>query len=448
MTDVEGTISDDSNCDSNSKPPLSQVCEADKCRVLGYYTNWSLYARDYNVEDLPWSHLTHILYAFWDVDSSGNINTLDWNADFGSCTPFLSSHTDEDTCETYPYKGNFQELKLHKEIYPDVKLLLSLGGWTRSTHFSNVMISPTLRSNLCDSILSFHETYSFFDGIDIDWEFPGMLGAGNIYREGEDGANFELFASECAPRLKTELPDRSLLFTIATGCHAPLYQGEVDFGSLSLSLDYINLMSYDFYGTFSDTTGHNSPLFSNSNDPSDHGPELSSHACVEGVMASGAPASQLNLGMGLYGRAFSGVDMNGGTDVDVPGLFSTFNGAASGTWEAGILDYKSIVENYIPTATVHPDSHAMVPVLKLGDSWVSYEDVCSTCNKVAYMKSVGIEGGMFWETSADTVSLSSSLIYSTHCGLNPSLCEDNPCDAISNQGYTCDGAYGITEVEG
>ena len=455
IDDATSNIVADSNCSGSSKPATTESCTGGTCaaygkRVIGYFTNWGIYGRGFDAQEIPMEHVTHINYAFWDVTSSGTIKTVDGYADTGKCTTYLASHPDAESCwnaPTYPYLGNFMELRLLKQDHPHVKVILSLGGWTLSKGFSDTMNSASTRTALCNNILSFMTTYDVFDGVDFDWEYPGKLGDNQKFRVGVDGPNFVTFANECGPRLKTEIPGRPLLFTAAVGCDPVLYDGpnrQIDMAAMAQQMDFINLMTYDFFGAFSAKTGHNSALFNNPNNPDPSTAAWNSGSCAAGHIANGVPASKLNLGLGTYGRGFGSVDFNGGTDSSVPGLYSTFSGAASpGTWEAGVFDYKDIIQNYVPQGTVYPDTQAMVPVVKVGNKLISYDDVCSICNKIEYIKSLGLGGSMFWEFTSDIYNDNESLFRAAHCSLNPGTCTNDPCVNVINQGYTCAGTYSI-----
>jgi GH18 family chitinase len=433
-----------------TRPELSQECVVPPCptrreRIIAYYANWDVYSRAFYANMIPFDDVTTIQYAFWDVDVNGNIRTLDNNADFTICPDYLANHSDSATCDTYNYKGNFKSLELLKLEHPDVELVLSLGGWSNSDHFSGVMNDAAKRENLCDSILSFCQTYPFFDGVDIDWEYPGKRGdSGTAFLPGVDGPNYVTFTQECGPRLKSEIPDRPLLFSLVVGCSPDLYLqpgAQVDYGALADYVDFVGVMSYDFAGSWDPLTGHQSPLFRNPNQPDQDRLNWTSAACVQGHIDAGLPAHKVVMGLATYGRNFANVAGNG-PDLD-GNLFSSFSGTAGGTWEAGINDYSELVSKYLPHNPVITDTHSMVPWIKNGTNLFGYDDVCSICNKCEYVKSQKLGGVLVWELASDMYDMSGmSLLHAMHCQINPSQCiDDHPCINPPNQGYDCRMMY-------
>src|SRR5262249_35908356 len=131
-------------------------------RLIGYFTSWSIYARNYFVSNIPASQVTHINYAFANLQPDGQVVRGDPGAD----------------------AANFPQLQALKSQYPGLKPLISVGGWTWSNHFSDVFANATTRQTFCTSLLNFVNQYGF-DGADLDWEFPGSPGEGdNSYRPG------------------------------------------------------------------------------------------------------------------------------------------------------------------------------------------------------------------------------------------------------------------------
>ena len=138
--------------------------------VVGYYAQWSIYARDYNVLDIEADKLTHLMYAFYNpvynpTTGVAKIESLDEYADYQHNESGFHAWND-------PVKGNIGDLKILKEQHPHLKILISVGGWTRSQNFPAIAASQSGRQTLSQSMVDFMAEYPWIDGFDIDWEFP------------------------------------------------------------------------------------------------------------------------------------------------------------------------------------------------------------------------------------------------------------------------------------
>jgi GH18 family chitinase len=414
-------------------PPPPSISERN---IIGYYTSWSIYDRDYfvnehdpGVDHIPADKLTHINYAFANTAQDGTILIGDAFADINKAFGNEPAGA--------PYKGNFQQLQILKQNNPHIKTFISVGGWTWSDHFSDIMANspfPNSRQTFCDSLLDFVTTYGF-DGADIDWEYPGDPGEGdNSFRDGGvDAQNFVATLALCKPLFEFE----DKLLTLATPCNPALYQhpskgGELDLAALEPLVDWVNLLSYDLHGAFDPVTGHQSQLYLNPHDPYAGDPiirRFTQDACVRGHIAEGMPAEKIHLGVPFYGRSFARVQnaLAGG----VLGLFQPFDGVPKGTWDggrwgvSGVFDYEDIVLNILPGATPAYDTISEVPTLtwalgrKKGLGFMSYDDRTSVCNKAAYADDENLAGLMFWELSGDIEDHPESLVNAMFCGLNP-----------------------------
>ena len=169
-------------------------------RIVGYYSSWSIYGHQYFVTDIPAGKLTHINYAFFDISQDGECALGDELADVQFRYP--------GDPENLPLYGNIRQLNLLRETNPDLKIMMSIGGLTWSSGFSDVALTDDSRQSFVLSCVEMMARYGF-DGIDVDWEFPvsGGLGGGRP----EDKGNFTLllaefrrwpllFADDCCPR--------------------------------------------------------------------------------------------------------------------------------------------------------------------------------------------------------------------------------------------------------
>lgn len=338
--------------------------------VMGYFTNWAIYARGYPPASVPANTLSHILYAFARPLENGDVLLTDTWSD-------TDKHYDGDKWGepgTNLY-GNFKQFNLRKRKERKLKLLLSVGGWTLSTNFPAVASNPTNRAKFIQACLDHIENLGL-DGIDIDWEYPKSM------QEGED---FYLLLKElrvALTHLQRKKGDKSpYLLTIACPCGSSNYS-LMPIGKYAQVLDFFNLMAYDFAGAWDSTTGHQAKLY---------GSEPSCERAVTDYIAKGAKPGQLILGIPLYGRSF----LN--TQPTVP---SPFSGVGRGSWEPGVYDYKALP---LAASTVSVD-------LKLGASWcyeptakefVSYDSPEVVDLKCQWATKMGLGGVMVWELSGD-----------------------------------------------
>ena len=363
-------------------------------RIVGYYTSWSIYQRDFQVADIPAAKLTHVNYAFANLD-----------AETGECK--LGDIWSDD--------ANFRYLGDLKQAYPHLKVLISVGGWTWSGGFSDAALTDASRRHLVESCIDrflVGRYEGIFDGIDIDWEFPVSGGLpGNVARP-EDRANYTLLMQEFRRRLDELEAEsgRHYLLTIAAPAGAGTY-ANIELRAISQHLDWLNLMAYDFHGSWDKTTGLHAPLYASPVDPG--GSDLNVHAAVQAYLAAGVPADKLVLGVPFYGRGWAGVP-----DVD-HGLYQPLTHLPRGTWEQGAFDYKDLARNYVDlngyTRYWHEEAKTSWLYNPETQIFITYDDVESLALKAEYVKQWNLGGVMFWELSADDGSLLDTL----YDGLRP-----------------------------
>jgi chitinase len=367
-------------------------------RVVGYFAEWAVYDRMFFVSDLPADKMTHVNYAFARI-TDGKCAVFDsWAA---TDNPFGGEAWDA------PLKGNFHQLQLLKAAHPNLRTLISVGGWTLSGSFSDVALTDASRKTFAESCVDFMVQYGF-DGIDIDWEYPAGGGLETNTSRPEDTQNFTLLLKalrdELTARQADEGRDEAYLLTIAAPA-GPGNIAHVELDKIHEHLDWINIMTYDFHGGFDSITGFNAPMYAQSNDPStDEDVRLGFNvdAAVQAYIEGGVPRNKIVVGMPFYGRSWMGV---GATDN---GLYQTSTGPGPGTWISnsegyGVLDYKDIVANYLPTYTRYWDDEAQVPYLYNPSTgvFITYDDPESLGIKRQYVLDEGLGGVMIWEMSSD-----------------------------------------------
>lgn len=405
--------------------PTKTVNAAQDYKIVGYYASWAAYGRAYNVTDIDPNKMNVINYAFADICWNG----IHGNPDPTGPNPVTWSCQNEqgqaisvpngtivlgdpwiDTGKSFgddkwddPIKGNLKQLWKLKEKNPNLKTVISVGGWTWSNRFSDVAATAATREVFANSAVDFIRKYKM-DGVDLDWEYPVSGGlAGNSYRP-EDKENHVLLLQAIREKLNAagQADGKTYLLTIASGA-GPTYIKNNNLGAIASIVDWINIMTYDFNGSWNTTTGHNAPLY--------YDPAASSSALTEPqnfnidkavttYLSSGVPASKLVLGMPFYGRGWGGAPSSGNGQYQVSsGISST------GTWEKGNYDFYDLEANYINKNgyTRYWNDVSKVPYLynPTNQTYISYDDVESFGHKINYLKSKGLAGVMFWETSGD-----------------------------------------------
>jgi chitinase len=346
-------------------------------KIVGYYPNWAMYRNPaFKPHDINASLLTHINYAFVNYDISGALKLFDSWAD----TDYRSNWNIQQ-----PYYGNFRELFELKTKNPHIKTLFSVGGWSLSNNFSVMAENAQTRSNFVKSCIAFCDTYNF-DGVDIDWEFPGFA---EHQGRAIDKQNYTLLLQELYTAAKAHSPQ--LLVTIAAPASTQhLVNMEIE--RIHNYVDWINVMAYDFHGPWDKKTGHNAPLYGVAADT------LTVDAIISYYLSHGVPAQKLVLGLALYGRSFA--QANSTPD----GLNSTFSGPGKGTTaEAGVYFYYDIEQNLAKKYTSYWDVLAQVPYLHdpVSKEFVSYDNNKSLAIKTDYIKKNKLGGAMLWELGGD-----------------------------------------------
>jgi chitinase len=285
---------------------------------------------------------------------------------------------------------NFRKLNELKKINPDLKILISVGGWTWSKNFSDAVLSDTSCRNFAQSAVDIVVRYKL-DGVDIDWEDPGMIGDSNMYRP-EDRTGYTALFRNLREILdgKTRLTGKKYLVTTAI-------EGSVEFlqhTQMEIAqnyLDYINLMAYDFDVSYDNMAAHHSNLLSPANMPWINSGDVS----IKNLLAVGVKSSKIVLGMGFYGKGkvVRSSENNGLYQIPVP-VHQRFGGGY--TYLKDSLINKNGYVRYW-------DSVSKAPYLFNADKkvFISYDDEESAKAKCDYVIDNKLAGIMFWEYFGD-----------------------------------------------
>ena len=319
-------------------------------------------------DDMPANLLTHVCYAFANVHEDGSVH--------------LESDNDS---------ANLDKLIALKEKNPQLRVLLSIGGWGWSKYFSNAALTAESRKVFIVSAINI-VTQHDLDGLDIDWEYPGQRGDGNVFRP-EDKRNFTFLLKGLRQRLDAIHDGRRRQLTIATGAF-PSYLHQTEPKKFEKQVDYVNVMTYDFCGFGGPFTGHHTNL---RHSPADTHGNRSAMNAVEEHIASGIPASKLVLGCAFYGKGW-----DGGVDSTGNGLFARVNTESSKAFGAS---YAQLVDGYIDKNEYvrYWDEDSLAPYLwnPAKQAFITYDDTESVTAKCRYVNLRGLAGAMFWEYHGD-----------------------------------------------
>ncbi|WP_405878353.1 glycoside hydrolase family 18 protein [Streptomyces sp. NBC_01136] len=354
-------------------------------KVVGYFTEWGVYDRNYHVKNIETSgsaaKLTHINYAFGNV-TGGKCAMGDAYA--ATDKAYTADQSVDGVADTWdqPLRGNFNQLRKLKKKHPNLKVLWSFGGWTWSNGFGEAAKNPAAFAQSCYDLVENSKWADVFDGIDIDWEYPNACG--NTCDTSGKAAFKNLMAA-----LRAKFGSGNLVTAAITAdATAGGKIDAADYAGAAQYVDWYNPMTYDFFGAW-DTAGPtapHSPLNSYTGIPK---AGYYTSATIAKLKGLGIPASKLLLGIGFYGRGWTGVTQA------APG--GTATGPATGTYEQGIDDYKVLKTKCPATGTVGGTAYA-----KCGTNWWSYDTPSTIAGKMTYKNQQGLGGTFFWELSGDT----------------------------------------------
>jgi len=369
-------------------------------RVVGYFTEWGIYGRNYQVKNVETSgsaaKLTDLIYAFGNT-TNGQCSIGDSYADYDKAyTADASVDGTADTWDAGALRGNFNQLRELKKLHPNLKVLWSFGGWTWSGGFTQAAANPSAFADSCYNLVNDSRWKGVFDGIDIDWEYPNACGL-SCDTSGKNAYKNVMAA------LRAKFGSSALVTSAITADGTS--GGKIDatdYAGAAQYVDWFDPMTYDYYGAFNPTgpTAPHSPLTDFTGAPTKG---FDSSTTIAKLKSIGIPSNKLLLGIGFYGRGWTGVTQ------DAPG--GTATGAAPGTYEAGIDDYKVLKTSCPSTGTVAGTAYA-----HCGSQWWSYDTPSTITGKMTYAKQQGLGGSFFWELSGDTSN--GELITALKNGLN------------------------------
>ncbi|MEU2777338.1 glycoside hydrolase family 18 protein [Streptomyces sp. NPDC007162] len=370
---------------SAAAPPAPRVKAGSK--VVGYFTEWGTYQRNYLVKNVETSgsaaKLTHIDYAFGNV-TGGKCAMGDAYA--ATDRAYTAAESVDGVADTWdqPLRGNFNQLLKLKKKHPNLRILWSFGGWTWSSGFGEAARNPAAFAQSCYDLVKNSKWAGVFDGIDIDWEYPNACG-NTCDTSGRDA--FRKVMAALRSKFGSGALVTAAITADATG------GGKIDaadYAGAAQYVDWYNPMTYDYFGAWASTgpTAPHSPLNSYAGIPTAN---YYTSATIAKLRGLGIPAAKLLLGIGFYGRGWTGVTQA------APG--GTATGPAAGTYEQGIDDYKVLKGRCPATGTVAGTAYA-----KCGSDWWSYDTPATIGTKMTYKNQQGLGGTFCWELSGDTAN--------------------------------------------
>jgi chitinase len=402
-----------------------------------FFTNWSRYARGYFVNQIPADKLNVIDYAFATVTPSGTCALTDPWSDYQAPTwdgaNAVNGVADDPGNLSQHLFGNFEQLQELKALHPGLRLEMSIGGWTGSTYFSDAAATPASRQAFVASCIDLivngnlpgggwpegaggpGAAAGLFDGINIDWEYPGKDPGNGAHFSAADRANATALVQEFRRQLGK---NRLLTVDIAGGNvnSTPSW----DLPQIAKVVDWIDLMAFDYHGGWDPLTDFNSPFALDPREPAVGGGALqwtwNTVGSVAYFLLEGVPADKLVVGIPFYGKEYVGVPSANN------GLFQPFSHGVLGNDSPS---YHDLVDTGLADANLVPIGPTAVsatgagvngfgrsfdvpagapwlynPLLN-GGTFISYVDPAAVRERVALVRALGLRGAFAWEVSND-----------------------------------------------
>ncbi|KAH8899991.1 glycoside hydrolase [Thozetella sp. PMI_491] len=331
-------------------------------------------------------------YESWaNTRSCQNVAPEDLNIDGFTSMNFAFAFFDPSTFQIAPMDSNaaslYSRFTALKEGKAGLETWISVGGWSftdpgpTQNAFSNMVSSSGNRATFIDGLMKFMSTYGF-DGVDLDWEYPGADDRGG---KSADVENYVTFAKELRAAFGNKY---GITITLPTSYW---YLQHFDLSGIQPSVDWFNIMAYDLHGVWDADSKFLGPYIA----PHTNITEID--AALDLLWRAGVDSSKVVLGQGWYGRSFTLTDPS----CNKPNGVCQFSGGADAgpcSKASGILDYEEI-SNLILTNSLTPvwDKTAGVKWITWdSNQWVSYDDKDTFKQKVDFANSRCLGGMMVW----------------------------------------------------
>ncbi|RSL60097.1 hypothetical protein CEP53_005571 [Fusarium sp. AF-6] len=372
------------SCQSNCAQPGSGGSGGNvQKRVIGYYEawNWKKKCIGMSMEDIPVDGLTHIYYSFAYIQPKTY-----------KIVPMQDEKDGSLITET------FTQFTALKRKNPSLRAVVALGGWTFNDNhtiwqpvFSDLASTSAKRATFVSELVKFMDRYGF-DGVDIDWEYPG---AGDRGGQPDDGENLtKLFKDIRAGFDKMSGKHKEISFTAPTSYW---YMRHFDLTASAKAVDYINVMSYDLHGIWDADNPIGSQVLAHTN-------LTEIDLALDLFWRNKVDPAKINMGIGFYGRSFQLADPS----CHKPGCLF-LGGAKPGpcTDNSGTLSYFEIMD-IIKKYDLTPywdKTDAVKYVTWGGDQWVSYDDKDTIAQKIEFANALGLGGLLIWAIDLDNTQL-------------------------------------------
>lgn len=403
--------------------------QASGYRNVMYYGDWSIWGGQgmFYPKGIPASQLTHLNFAFLDFDSKGDLIFTDKDAATGAPVGM------DGVTWGAANGGILNAMQDLRAKNPNMKIGVSLGGWSKSGDFSTVCADESLRKHFVENVMKFIQ-YTNMDFVDVDWEYPGSVREADLIDnkndEGTPNAspadkqNFILLLKDLREALDQQgaLLGRSYELSVALSASKATLDLGTDIKQLFEIVDFANIMTYDMHGAWDAASSHQTGLYTNPDDPArDSG--LSVDDAVTYLLANGAKADKIVIGAAFYTRGWQKVAE--GTNPQLPGLFgeaelcnkdadqTATRGAnneapmkdGEGGRAGGVWSYRSLdkLKAAYPGLTEYWDDTAKAPYLysKETGAFFTFDNQRSIQEKAAYVKEKGLGGIISWMASQD-----------------------------------------------
>jgi chitinase len=372
-------------------------------KLACYFGAWAFYRKDggkFDIDDIDPFLCTHVFYAF------ANMDNHTWEA--VSYDPWYDLAPWDEGCDGDHCKyDSYRRFNKLKEINPELKTFLSIGGWnTGSGQWSMMAIDPDKRRTFIASAVKMAETYGF-DGIDFDWEYPGSREGSDIVHDKED---FSIFVEEFAEALHA----KNLMLTAATAADPVKAEIAYDIARITKAFDFINIMTYDYHGAFENVTGVNAPVYGRIEEENvlHPGHLFNMNDTINYYLSQGAPKEKLNLGLATYGRGFKLPSANAESGLYCPSTGPMPGGPYTG--EPGMWTYLELLHAFnddtlppqLPDGTPHGwttviDGCYLTPYAVNGPYWIGYDDEVSISLKAEFINYQDVGGAMIFALDYD-----------------------------------------------
>ncbi|GAA1750894.1 glycoside hydrolase family 18 protein [Streptomonospora arabica] len=380
---------------------------------IAYFADWNTAARGYSIADVADSgaaaRLTRLMWAFGEIDAQGRCHIPDDAAWELYQRRYDAAGSVDGRADSYgqPLAGGLNQLRKLREQHPDLGASISLGGWNTSTHFSTAARTERSREEFVSSCLDLWlrgdlpvrdgepqggrgAAAGVFDGVDLDWEWPGGDGHADNVEHPEDRRNFTLLVREFRRQLDALERETGREYTLSASLPGDTGRMEAGYEAEAFEpLDLATVQGYDLTGPWSDVTGHHAQLYAGEA----AAPAESVHSAVQGYLGHGLPAEKLVVGFPGFGRGWRGVPRSPSF-----GRGETAEAPASGEYGEDAASYAEL-QRRDGRRFLDPVNAAYW--LVDGGEWWSYDTPATVAAKGAYVRERGLGGLMLWNLDMD-----------------------------------------------